>query len=83
MVSGPDVNMITAHLSASGFRAHSKTADSAGATVGQTIVSEAKEFGADLIIKGAFTHSRLRQLVFGGPTSEIFNHAVCPVILCH
>ena len=83
MVSGPDVNMITAHLSASGFHAHSKMADSAGATVGQTIVSEAKEFGADLIIKGAFTHSRLRQLVFGGPTSEIFNHAVCPVILCH
>ena len=54
-----------------------------GATVGQAIVSEAKDFDVDLIIKGAFTRSRLRQLVFGGPTSEIFNHATCPVILCH
>ena len=54
-----------------------------GATVGQVIVSEAKDFDADLIIKGAFTRSRLRQLIFGGPTSEIFNHATCPVILCH
>jgi nucleotide-binding universal stress UspA family protein len=54
-----------------------------GATVGQVIVSEAKDFDVDLIIKGAFTRSRLRQLVFGGPTSEIFNHATCPVILCH
>lgn len=54
-----------------------------GATVGQVIVSEAKDFDADLIIKGAFTRSRLRQLIFGGPTTEIFNHATCPVILCH
>jgi nucleotide-binding universal stress UspA family protein len=83
MVSGPDVDLITAHLGASGFRVQSKKIDSGGTTVGQVIVSEAKEFGADLIIKGAFTHSRLRQLVFGGATSEIFNHAVCPVILCH
>ena len=58
-------------------------AEIAGSTVGQVIVSEAKDFDADLIIKGAFTRSRLRQLVFGGPTSEIFNHATCPVILCH
>ena len=83
MVSGPDVDLITAHLGASGFNAQSKKIDRGDTTVGQVIVSEAKEFGADLIIKGAFTHSRLRQLVFGGATSEIFNHAVCPVILCH
>ena len=83
MVSGPDVELITAHLRASGFKVQSKMVEGAGATVGQVIVSEAKDFDADLIIKGAFTRSRLRQLVFGGPTSEIFNHAVCPVILCH
>ena len=83
MVSGPDVELITAHLRASGFKVQSKIVEGAGATVGQVIVSEAKDFDADLIIKGAFTRSRLRQLVFGGPTSEIFNHAVCPVILCH
>ena len=83
MVSGPDVELITAHLRASGFKVQSKMAESAGSTVGQVIVSEAKDFDADLIIKGAFTRSRLRQLVFGGPTSEIFNHATCPVILCH
>ena len=83
MVSGPDVDLITAHLRASGFHVQAKKAESGGTTVGQVIVSEAEAFGADLIIKGAFTHSRLRQLVFGGATSEIFNHAVCPVIMCH
>ena len=83
MVSGPDGELITAHLRASGFHVQAKKAESGGTTVGQVIVSEAEAFGADLIIKGAFTHSRLRQLVFGGATSEIFNHAVCPVIMCH
>jgi nucleotide-binding universal stress UspA family protein len=83
LVSGPDVELITAHLRASGFKAQAKTRDSSGTTVGQVIVSEAQEFGADLIVKGAFTHSRLRQLIFGGATSEIFNHAVCPVIMSH
>ena len=83
MVSGPDGEVITAHLRASGFHVQAKKAESGGTTVGQVIVSEAEAFGADLIIKGAFTHSRLRQLVFGGATSEIFNHAVCPVIMCH
>ena len=83
LVSGSDVELITAHLCASGFNAHAKTRDATGTTVGQVIVSEAQDFGADLIIKGAFTHSRLRQLVFGGATSEIFNHATCPVIMCH
>ena len=83
MVAGPDVELITAHLRASGFKVQSKMAETAGSTVGQVIVSKAKDFDADLIIKGAFTRSRLRQLVFGGPTSEIFNHATCPVILCH
>jgi nucleotide-binding universal stress UspA family protein len=83
LVSGPDVELITAHLCASGFNAHAKTRDATGTTVGQVIVSEAQDFGADLIIKGAFTHSRLRQLVFGGATSDIFNHATCPVIMCH
>ena len=83
MVSGPDVDLITAHLRASGFHVQAKKAESGGTTVGQVIVSEAEAFGADLIIKGAFTRSRLRQLVFGGATSEIFNHAVCPVIMCH
>jgi nucleotide-binding universal stress UspA family protein len=83
MTSGPDVDLITSHLRASGFKAEAVKRDASGLTVGQTIVAEAEEFSADLIIKGAFTHSRLRQLVFGGPTSEIFNHAKCPVILCH
>ncbi|XXK27405.1 universal stress protein [Arenicellales bacterium nBUS_45] len=83
MTSGPDVDLITSHLRASGFKAEAVKRDASGSTVGQTIVAEAEAFKADLIIKGAFTHSRLRQLVFGGPTSEIFNHAKCPVILCH
>jgi nucleotide-binding universal stress UspA family protein len=43
----------------------------------------ADKFSADLIIKGAFTHSRLRQLIFGGPTSELINASTVPILLSH
>ena len=82
-VSGPDAEQICAHLCASGIPAQFKTMEAAATTVGQVILSEAAAFDADLIVKGAFTHSRLRQLIFGGATSEIFNHALCPVLMCH
>jgi nucleotide-binding universal stress UspA family protein len=35
------------------------------------------------LVKGAFTRSRLRQLVFGGATSHIMAHAELPVLMAH
>ena len=39
--------------------------------------------GADLLIKGAYTQSRLRQMIFGGPTSHILSAAELPVFFAH
>ncbi len=39
--------------------------------------------GADLLVKGAYTHSRLRQLIFGGATSHILAEAILPVLMVH
>ena len=39
--------------------------------------------GADLLLKGAYTHSRLRQMIFGGATSHILGAAELPVIMAH
>ena len=44
------------------------------------ILAEAKAMSADLLIKGAYTQSRLRQLVFGGATRHILSHAQIPVL---
>jgi nucleotide-binding universal stress UspA family protein len=39
--------------------------------------------GADLLIKGGYTQSRLRQMIFGGATNHILNEAQIPVLMAH
>jgi nucleotide-binding universal stress UspA family protein len=34
-------------------------------------------------VKGAYTHSRLRQMIFGGATSHILATAEIPVLMAH
>jgi nucleotide-binding universal stress UspA family protein len=50
---------------------------------GEIILAEAASMGADLLIKGAYTQSRLRQMIFGGPTSHILSAAELPVFFAH
>lgn len=47
----------------------------------ETIVSYAAEHGVDLIIMGAFGHSKVRELVVGSTTAYAINHAPCPLLL--
>jgi nucleotide-binding universal stress UspA family protein len=35
------------------------------------------------MVKGAYTQSRLRQMIFGGATRHIIMEATMPVILAH
>ena len=50
---------------------------------GEAILAEAKAQGADLLVKGAYTQSRLRQMIFGGATSHILGAAELPVFFAH
>ncbi|MDP7452811.1 MAG: universal stress protein [Arenicellales bacterium] len=83
MVSGPSGADISDHLRVRGIAAHEQTIDRNGGSIGQAILSFAERINADLLIKSAFTHSRLRQLVFGGATREIMQNSTLPVLMCH
>jgi nucleotide-binding universal stress UspA family protein len=50
---------------------------------GEMMLAEAKAHGADLMVKGAYTQSRLRQMIFGGATRQIINEATIPVLMAH
>ncbi len=39
--------------------------------------------GAGLIVMGAYTHSRLRHLVFGGVTTHLLRHSQMPLFMAH
>ncbi len=49
--------------------------------VGRGLLTAAREFDADLLAMGAYSHSRLRQLILGGVTRHVLEHAALPVLM--
>ncbi|MBX3569372.1 MAG: universal stress protein [Rhizobiaceae bacterium] len=53
----------------------------AGRTVAETLARHARDVGADLLVLGAYGHSRLRERIFGGTTRSIVEAPPLPVLL--
>jgi nucleotide-binding universal stress UspA family protein len=83
MVPGPSIKDAVGYLEANGIAATDKTVTGRGLRPGEVILAEAAAQGADLLIKGAYTQSRLRQMIFGGATSHILSAAELPVFFAH
>jgi nucleotide-binding universal stress UspA family protein len=47
----------------------------------EVIVAYAKECSADLLVMGAYGHTKVRELVVGSTTAYALNHAPCPLLL--
>jgi nucleotide-binding universal stress UspA family protein len=79
-VPGADLAL---HLARHGVRAEASSIKSEDVDVGPLLLSQAADLGADLIVMGAYGHSRLREVVLGGATREIFRSMTVPVFLSH
>lgn len=55
----------------------------AGRSVGEAISAEAAALNGDLLVMGAYGHSRVRELVFGGATRHVTHHMKLPTLLSH
>ena len=82
-VAGPSGEELAQSLAAHGIAAATMTLPASKANAGETILRKATELGCDLIVKGAYTQSRLRQMIFGGPTRHILTNANLPVLMAH
>lgn len=83
MVPGPSAEQMAAALTREGLSARGRTLAAGRRTAGEIYLEEAEALGCDLLVKGAYTQSRLRQMIFGGPTSHILAHATMPVLMAH
>ena len=83
MVPGPTAAEAARHLQQNGIRAEAREVSAGGRGGGEAILAEAAALEADLLVKGAYTHSRLRQMIFGGATSQILAEAELPVLMAH
>lgn len=70
------------YLARQGVKAKGMTVK-AGDDAGRAIASAARRAGADLIVMGAYTHSRMRELLFGGVTEHALSDAKLPVLMIH
>jgi nucleotide-binding universal stress UspA family protein len=74
---------LATHLMRHGVRVGDTVTPRSAEAAFQAIAGEAESFGADLLVMGAFGHSRLRQWVFGGVTRGMLESANIPVLTAH
>jgi nucleotide-binding universal stress UspA family protein len=82
-VPGPNAVQATQYLQRNGIKAQLTTVGLEGRTTGEAILAVARSLGCDLLVKGAYTQSRLRQMIFGGATRHILAHATLPVLMAN
>lgn len=77
---GADIGL---YLARHGVRIEVKAEYGEVLDVGNELLSRTADFGTDLIVMGAYGHSRLRELIMGGATRTIIDSMTVPVLLSH
>lgn len=81
--TGAPVLQAVRHLAAHGVKASVQEVEALGRSVGQVLEAELWERPAQLLVMGAYGHSRLRELVLGGASEHMIRLAPIPIFLSH
>jgi len=79
---GPAVEGIRAYLRWHEIQAEIEAFKPQTREVGAGLLGAVRDFNADLLCMGAYSHSRLRQLILGGVTRHVLENADIPVLMC-
>lgn len=77
---GADISL---HLARHGVKVDASETPGADIAVGDVLLSYAADRGIDLIVTGAYGHSRMREMVLGGVTRHLLQHMTVPVLMAH
>ena len=78
---GPAAPELAAYLALHGIDADIVMFPSIRNSVGAGLLEAARQFGCDLLSMGAYSHSRLRQLILGGVTRHVLENSAIPVMM--
>ena len=78
---GPTGDELARTLERHGLAVSLRTAYGRQKPQGESFMREALAAGADLLLKGAYTQSRIRQMIFGGATRHIIMESPIPVLM--
>lgn len=74
---------LKAHLARHDIDAECISIDAAGRRIGEVLTSYTEANGTDLLVMGAYGHSRLREFVLGGATKSMLSRPSLPILLSH
>ncbi|MGO9006075.1 MAG: universal stress protein [Beijerinckiaceae bacterium] len=80
---GPSDEQLAKSLRRHGIRARTVPISDVSKPQGIAVLETATALGADLLIKGGYTQSRLRQFIFGSATGQILAEADLPIFMAH
>ncbi len=79
-IPGADIGL---HLARHGIDTRTKNMFGARAAIGELLLDAARDESADLLVMGAYGHSRFRETVLGGATAHVLAHTEIPTLLAH
>ncbi len=80
---GPGPDLLTDYLSHRDIRCHVHNLPTNWTNIGYTLLEIAHDEEARFIVMGAFSQGKIRQLILGGATRFMLNHADVPVLFTH
>lgn len=78
-----DPGTVEEALARKGLNAKFRQIDLGTRTIGQALQDHALDNGADLLVMGAYGHSRLHEFMLGGATREVLDEPRLPVLMSH
>jgi nucleotide-binding universal stress UspA family protein len=71
------------HLRRHGINARAQQAESGGLDIGGAILAQCDYLHADLVVAGAYGHSRISEAVLGGASRSLLRQMMVPVLISH
>lgn len=81
--SAPTIPDMLTYLAWHGVKATTHTLQSVNKIVGDVLLKDCSHIGADLLVMGAYTRNRLRQMILGGVTRHVLENATIPLFMSH
>jgi nucleotide-binding universal stress UspA family protein len=79
----PDVEDVATYLAWHGIQARVVVLEGTRDLSGDLLMEHATSVGADLLVMGAYTRTRLSRLIFGSVTAHVLARATMPVLMVH
>ena len=74
---------IAEHIARHGINVETENLPNKGGSVGEILLDTAKRYSADMIVMGAYGHTRFREMVLGGATHHVLKKSDVLVLMSH